>query len=162
MYAYNFVKTTGASQASELNLEMVSVVGPEDVDITCIIPELPHEAPYYRFHISKKGLGESTHQLAIQRAIQHGAMNALEEMKKHVLISAELEKTILGEITEPPDTSGMLIILHDSDCTKQFFAFAQSFYPRLNVVSEQNFYGAFFLDTICSVQGGCCYICYYT
>ena len=40
----------------------------------------------------------------------------------------------------------MFFILHETDCTKQFFTYAKLFYPKLNVVSEHSFDGVFYFS----------------
>lgn len=147
VYAYNFVKTTAASDATSRTLELLSVYSPRRVTETDIIPALPHAATYHPFTISKEGIGEMQHQLALER---HVATTVLRELKRTTsIITPDIEQevlsSVLGDVASGPDINVdvMFISFHESTCHKQFFAFARLYYPKLDVQSEDICSGKF-------------------
>lgn len=162
VYAYNFVKTTAASSASHANLELNSgaVKGPYNVLETEIIEEIPSSITYHPFVISKEGIGKELHLRAIEETAKGTAKGVLRRMKEKfpalATLTADVENYIVGDIIGVPAGASAVVLadqvvqvqcyfeLHETDCTKQFFLYAQHLYPDLHVVSEETFCGDFF------------------
>jgi hypothetical protein len=154
VYAYNFIKTTPCSSATYENLELSSpsVSSIITVQETEIINELPPDATFHPFVISKRGIGEDLYLKAIASTAKKTAISVLERLKEKIpslSMTTDMEEDIVKfNVGDAPADLAVrcfeqyVFVLHETDCTKQFFQYAQALYPKLNILSENiNFSG---------------------
>jgi hypothetical protein len=144
VYAYNFIKTTPCSSATYGNLELSSpsVSSIRTVQETEIINELPPDATFHSFSISKRGIGENLHLEAINKTAL-GVLKRLKE-KPSLSMTADMEEDIAPADLGVRCLEQYVFVLHETDCTKQFFQYARALYPKLNILSENSFSGQFY------------------